>query len=213
MLLLIYWQPLKSFLKLSSNSNLTSGTLWAFILGALSPVSHHSLCNMHNAIKITMYVQGPQWMNPYDLIMLLLAPPRGRTLHFFLLMEGSTINTTMGRSFVLNRSLWRHYRASSFCSWLGFTNTLRRLTTVQLLDTEMHFLSSHHWQPRVLAVQLAQSENRKHCSSVLSGRGRTNQTKISFVIAKWYFSLNTLISALHIRKNMWWVVHLAYPQV
>ncbi|TNN45262.1 hypothetical protein EYF80_044534 [Liparis tanakae] len=29
----------------------------------------------------------------------------------------------------------------------------------------MHFLSSHHWQPLVLAVQLAQSENRKQRSS------------------------------------------------
>lgn len=34
------------------------------------------------------------------------------------------------------------------------------LTELQLLDAEMHFLSSHHWQPLVLAVQLAQSENR-----------------------------------------------------
>lgn len=34
------------------------------------------------------------------------------------------------------------------------------LTVVQLLEAEMHFLSSHHWQPLVLAVQLAQSENR-----------------------------------------------------
>lgn len=45
---------------------------------------------------------------------------------------------------------------------------VRRLTTVQLLEAEIHFLSSHHWQLRVLAVQLAQSENRKHCSSELS---------------------------------------------
>lgn len=42
------------------------------------------------------------------------------------------------------------------------------LTTVQLLEAEMHFLSSHHWQPRVLEVQLAQSEKRKHSSSELS---------------------------------------------
>lgn len=34
------------------------------------------------------------------------------------------------------------------------------LTEVQLLEAEMHFLSSHHWHPLVLAVQLAQSENR-----------------------------------------------------
>lgn len=34
----------------------------------------------------------------------------------------------------------------------------------------MHFLSSHHWQPWVLAVQLAQSEKRKHCSSERSER-------------------------------------------
>lgn len=34
------------------------------------------------------------------------------------------------------------------------------LTELQLLEAEMHFLSSHHWQPLVLAVQLAQSENR-----------------------------------------------------
>lgn len=176
-------------------------------MGPLSPVSHHSLCNMHNAIKITVYVHGPQRMNPYDLIMFLLEPPWGQTLHFFLLMEGSTINTTMCRSFVLCRSLWRHYWALlfflfSFYSWLGFTNTLRRLTTVQLLDAEMHFLSSHHWQPLVLAVQLAQSENRKHCSSVLSGRGRTNHTKISSVDCKVMLlpQHNTLIPALHIRK-------------
>lgn len=49
----------------------------------------------------------------------------------------------------------------------------RRLTTVQLLDAAMHFLSSHHWQPLVLAAQLAQSEKRKHCSSVLSGGGHS----------------------------------------
>lgn len=49
--------------------------------------------------------------------------------------------------------------------------TSKTLTTVQLLDAEMHFLSSHHWQPRVLAVQLAQSEKRKHCSSDASGGG------------------------------------------
>lgn len=35
-----------------------------------------------------------------------------------------------------------------------------QLTEVQLLEAEMHFLSSHHWHPLVLAVQLAQSENR-----------------------------------------------------
>lgn len=34
------------------------------------------------------------------------------------------------------------------------------LTELQLLDAEIHFLSSHHWQSLVLAVQLAQSENR-----------------------------------------------------
>lgn len=47
---------------------------------------------------------------------------------------------------------------------------VRGLTTVQLLEAGMHFLSSHHWQPWVLAVQLAQSENRKQRSSELSAR-------------------------------------------
>ena len=42
------------------------------------------------------------------------------------------------------------------------------LTEVQLLEAEMHFLSSHHWHPLVLAVQLAQSENRKHRSSTVT---------------------------------------------
>lgn len=59
--------------------------------------------------------------------------------------------------------------------WCRFADEQWGLTTVQLLDVEMHFLSSHHWQPRVLAVQLAQSENRKHCSSVLSARESQKQ--------------------------------------
>lgn len=32
-------------------------------------------------------------------------------------------------------------------------------TTVQLLEEGMHFMSSHHWQSLVLAVQEEQSEN------------------------------------------------------
>lgn len=47
------------------------------------------------------------------------------------------------------------------------------LTTVQLLEAEMHFLSSHHWQPWVLAVQLVQSVKRTHCSSALSAAEHT----------------------------------------
>lgn len=42
------------------------------------------------------------------------------------------------------------------------------LTELQLLDAEMHFLSSHHWQPLVLAVQVVQSEKRKHRSSTVT---------------------------------------------
>lgn len=42
----------------------------------------------------------------------------------------------------------------------ALTPPVGSLTEVQLLEAEMHFLSSHHWHPLVLAVQLAQSENR-----------------------------------------------------
>lgn len=44
----------------------------------------------------------------------------------------------------------------------------RLLTEVQLLRAEMHFLSSHHWQPLVFAVQLVQSEKRWHLSSTVA---------------------------------------------
>lgn len=46
------------------------------------------------------------------------------------------------------------------------------LTEVQLLPAEMHFLSSHHWQPTVFSVQLLQSENLKHHSSTEAERHR-----------------------------------------
>lgn len=82
--------------------------------------------------------------------------------------------------------------------WCRFADEQWGLTTVQLLDVEMHFLSSHHWQPRVLAVQLAQSENRKHCSSVLSARETQKQIsrldcccgEFSLVHFCWEFNFN-----------------------
>lgn len=52
-------------------------------------------------------------------------------------------------------SEWAEHKTRS-----ALTPPVGPLTEVQLLEAEMHFLSSHHWHPLVLAVQLAQSENR-----------------------------------------------------